>query len=207
MENLLLLDTGVCERQVRAVSCTPAPSGFALVCDETIFHPQGGGQPADTGTINGITVTGVKKQNGVIVHFLPEAVPVGMVQMRVDEQMRYRHSRLHSAGHLIGHVLETAGRLKAVKAHHWPDEGKVTFDNPDGISVTADAVQTWFDEAVARQLPRHVAYRGDVRLIGFGTDWAYPCGGTHVVHTGELAGISIGTISVKKGQLSVRYQD
>ncbi|WP_051255565.1 hypothetical protein [Conchiformibius kuhniae] len=178
-----------------------------MVCDETIFHPQGGGQPADNGTINGIAVMGVKKQNGTIVHFLPEAIPMGIVTMRVDRQIRYRHSRLHSAGHLIGHVLETAGRLKAIKAHHWPDEAKVTFDNPDGISVTADAVQTWFDEAVARQLPRHVAYRGDVRLIGFGTDWAYPCGGTHVAHTGELAGVRIEAVSVRKGQLSVRYHD
>ena len=39
-----------------------------MVLDRTAFYPEGGGQPWDTGTLNGIPVTQVQEQDGAVVH-------------------------------------------------------------------------------------------------------------------------------------------
>lgn len=77
--------------------------------DRTIFHPQGGGQPSDTGKIvQGDTVFVVKSiksadliehlgefENGS--HFEKEKP----VTLKVDPQ-REIYAKLHSAGHILG---------------------------------------------------------------------------------------------------------
>ena len=35
----------------RVLQCSPSPGGFAVVLDRTAFFPEGGGQPADRGTL------------------------------------------------------------------------------------------------------------------------------------------------------------
>ena len=41
------------EGRANVLSCTPEPDGrYAVVLDSTLFHPQGGGQPADVGWID-----------------------------------------------------------------------------------------------------------------------------------------------------------
>lgn len=82
----------------RAISCTAMQ----------IFHPQGGGQPADIGTITGDewrfavehVVTG---KSGSIEHigmFTTESIPKpgSVAQLSIDETTRRLHARLHSAG-------------------------------------------------------------------------------------------------------------
>ena len=52
--------------QVR--SCTPGKHGYDVVLDQTCFYPEGGGQPWDTGTLNGVRVTEVHERGGEVVH-------------------------------------------------------------------------------------------------------------------------------------------
>ncbi len=48
------------EARVKAIRCTEEADGrYAVELDQTLFHPQGGGQPADRGLIAGIAVEGV----------------------------------------------------------------------------------------------------------------------------------------------------
>lgn len=43
--------------QAQVLSCAPAEAGaYAVVLDATLFHPQGGGQPSDVGTLGGVAV-------------------------------------------------------------------------------------------------------------------------------------------------------
>ena len=46
--------------------------------------------------------------------------------MNVDAEKRQLHSRLHTGGHLLSHVMETFG-WKPTKGHHWPDEGRIQY--------------------------------------------------------------------------------
>ncbi|NTW87442.1 MAG: alanyl-tRNA editing protein, partial [Holophagaceae bacterium] len=40
-----------------------------VVLEDTIFYPEGGGQPCDLGTVNGRPVLDVQKQEGEIRHY------------------------------------------------------------------------------------------------------------------------------------------
>ncbi len=98
--------------------------GNSLVLDATPFYPEGGGQAADRGRINGIRVNDVQKHNGeVIVHTMDkdvEAIPgfgVGsMVDAQVDKDARRRLTAHHTATHLI-----SAASRKLLGRHAWQE--------------------------------------------------------------------------------------
>ncbi|KAF5736983.1 alanine--tRNA ligase cytoplasmic [Tripterygium wilfordii] len=111
----------------------------ALILDSTIFHPQGGGQPADTGFITIVdlnlkfTVQDVRSKDGIVFHYgFIEGAPeeseskfeVGKeVLLNVDESRRKLNSRLHSAGHLLDACMQHVGlaHMEPGKGYHFPD--------------------------------------------------------------------------------------
>ena len=46
----------------------PADDLYHVILDRTIFFPEGGGQGADTGTIDGKSVLDVQIENDIIIH-------------------------------------------------------------------------------------------------------------------------------------------
>lgn len=102
---------------------------FGVVLDDTVFYPEGGGQPCDQGTIQSdfgtLHVNEVKLKNGEIVHFgkLDGNLEKGQdVQCEIDWDRRYRHMIIHTAGHLIDealYILELSPDvISPVKASH-----------------------------------------------------------------------------------------
>ena len=47
------------EFTARVLSCEAVKGGFAVVLDQTVFYPEGGGQPADHGTLGSAKVLDV----------------------------------------------------------------------------------------------------------------------------------------------------
>src|SRR5262249_49416791 len=107
-----------------------AVEGDAIICDGTIFFPEGGGQVPDQGTIDGLNVIDVQKRGGrpVIRKDLPvvnvetEVVhtfanggtlpfQVGqVVHQRIDVAHRQKCRENHSATHLVmGAIWERSG--------------------------------------------------------------------------------------------------
>ena len=190
---------------VEVLDCTPQENEFAVVLRATLFHPQGGGQPCDTGWIGESLVLRVVQEPDRIIHFVDRPVPLGMTCIRVDEQRRGFNTRMHSAGHLIGHFIQTLG-WTPIKAHHWPDEGRVQFKpGDDAQEIDAQSVQLGIDQWVEHDLPRLTSLREGAREIGFGELPAYGCGGTHVRSLKDLGTVTIASLSQKKGTLSVHY--
>ncbi|XP_020583459.1 uncharacterized protein LOC110026722 isoform X4 [Phalaenopsis equestris] len=127
---------------------------LAMILDSTIFHPQGGGQPADKGVIfcSGFTfvVEDVRSNNGVVFHFgyidnsqancesnLKERQEV---TLQVDAQRRDLNSRIHSAGHLLDICMHNVGlsHLKPGKGYHFPDGPFVEYVgviSPDQLQI------------------------------------------------------------------------
>ncbi|KAI9113995.1 hypothetical protein K1719_015246 [Acacia pycnantha] len=111
----------------------------ALILDHTIFYPQGGGQPADTGFIRisgsdcKFVVQDVRSKDGIVFHYgifenlgqeVEHKVETGReVTLVVDDNRRKLNSRLHSAGHLLDICLPKIGlgHLEPGKAYHFPD--------------------------------------------------------------------------------------
>ena len=190
---------------VDVLECTPVEQQFAVVLQSTIFHPQGGGQPFDTGWLGQSTVLKVVQEAERIVHYVDQPVALGPVQARVDGQRRTLHTRLHSAGHLIGNAGETLGWMP-IKAHHWPGEGKISFIRGESAQdMQADALQEQVNQWIGADLPRHMTLDGNTREVGFGDLPAYACGGTHVKTLAQVGQVTILGLSEKKGTLSVRY--
>jgi len=191
--------------ELEVLGCTPSDNQFAVVLQSTIFHPQGGGQPSDTGWLGESQVLKVVQEGDHVVHYVDRPVALGTIQARVHEERRTLHTRLHSAGHLIGNAGETLGWMP-IKAHHWPGEGKITFiRGTSAQAMDAQAIQQRVDQWIAANLPRHMTLDDGTREVGFGELPAYACGGTHVQALGDVGQVTILALSEKKGALSVRY--
>lgn len=190
---------------VEVLECTPHENEFAVVLRATLFHPQGGGQPFDTGWIGESQVLRVIQDPDRIIHFVDRPVNPGMTPIRVDESRRQFNARMHSAGHLIGHFVQAMGWMP-IKAHHWPGEGRVQFKPTDSAQeVDAEGIEFGIEQWIAHDLPRLTSLREGAREIGFGELPAYGCGGTHVRSLKELGTVTIASVSQKKGTLSVHY--
>ncbi|XP_037410977.1 alanine--tRNA ligase-like isoform X2 [Triticum dicoccoides] len=124
----------------------------AVVLDATIFHPQGGGQPADTGFIVSAAGAGarflvedVRVKDGVVLHYGrfedaagPELSQGQSVRLEIDAERRKLNSRLHSAGHLLDSCMTNLGlHLEPGKGYHFPDGPSVEYK---GV-VPADQLQ------------------------------------------------------------------
>ena len=83
-----------------------------IILDETAFHPKAGGQPTDTGVINGsgfsVAVRKVMLIDGIAIHWCKSIngeVSARCVTGNVNWQYRYLYMRRHTAGHLFDHCL------------------------------------------------------------------------------------------------------
>lgn len=193
--------------EVEVIACSPAEEGYLVELRATPFHPQGGGQPSDTGWIGTAQVSRVVQDGERILHHTQRALQPGVVLARVDEERRRLHSRLHSAGHLIGHIGETYG-WQPVKAHHWPGEGKIEFVpglEPQPLDV--QTLQAQFDSLVEEDLPLRIEVdAAGLRQVSFGEGVArYACGGTHMRSSRAVGSLSALGLKEKKGRLLVSY--
>lgn len=72
--------------------------------DETYFYPEGGGQPADRGTIAGVRVVDVQQHDDGIEHVLAESPSVSAgdrVTGVIDDDARTYAMRAHTASHVV----------------------------------------------------------------------------------------------------------
>jgi alanyl-tRNA synthetase len=192
-----------------------------VVLDQTAFYPEGGGQPADHGTLkfNGAltSVIDVQKIGNVIVHVVDGLTPTegGKVTGRIDWNRRISLMRHHTATHVImgaarrvlGQHVWQSGAQKEVETSRLDISHfqRLTMDEIRKIEELAN-------EAVMRMMlvetsfkPRTEAerqhgfrlYQGgavpgkEIRVVKTG-DWeVQACGGTHVKNTGEIGLIKI----------------
>eukprot|EP00211_Chloroparvula_japonica_P012504 CAMPEP_0119135380 /NCGR_PEP_ID=MMETSP1310-20130426/19167_1 /TAXON_ID=464262 /ORGANISM="Genus nov. species nov., Strain RCC2339" /LENGTH=140 /DNA_ID=CAMNT_0007126257 /DNA_START=29 /DNA_END=447 /DNA_ORIENTATION=- len=107
--------------QVMLVERREEAEEHEVVLDQSIFHPQGGGQPNDRGRIRGpngeaVEVSGLRvdSASGVLYHRVAgtSPLPFGIgdeVRLELDAALRRLHARCHSAGHLLDTVLAGLG--------------------------------------------------------------------------------------------------
>jgi Ser-tRNA(Ala) deacylase AlaX len=206
MNECWYFDSDALQGETSVTQCAAGDDGlYQVVLSRTLFHPQGGGQLCDTGSIGDARVERVIHGAHGIVHLTDRAVPLGDCVIAVDGARRLLNSRLHSAGHLINHVGEEFG-WHAVKGHHWPGESRVVFE-AHGRAPAPDlaALQARCNQCIAEDLPRQTSSENGIRMVRFGDLPATPCGGTHVTSLAVIGQLHIEKIKEKKGQLTVSY--
>ncbi|KIX08163.1 uncharacterized protein Z518_02819 [Rhinocladiella mackenziei CBS 650.93] len=154
---------------------TATDDDSVVVTKETIFHPQGGGQPSDVGTMcssnpspgdTAFNVSAVRMDavnDGQVLHlgrFADAAqrfTPGETVTQAVDVNTRLLYSRLHTAGHVLGaavrHLLEAQiPGFDELKASHFPDSAACEFRGLiDGKHK--ESIQAKVDAYVTRAMP------------------------------------------------------
>lgn len=194
------------EMETQVIGCSAQEDGrFHVMLSSTLFHPQGGGQPSDKGTISGVNVLQVIQEGDKVIHITDAPVGEGQVRIAVDADVRRIHTRYHSAGHLIGAAGEKYG-WHGTKGNHRPGEGRILFDAIKVTTpVTAEELAADVADMVARDLERVLSEEEGKRIVTWGDLTPYACGGTHVKRTTEIGQIRIIKVKEKKGQLSVHY--
>ena len=192
------------EGTAQVLACVAVDGLWSVELDRTLFHPQGGGQLADTGWINDLPVLGVEAQGERIHHLVEQALPLGEVQLKIDAQARLLHERLHTAGHLIGYVGQQSG-LRPTKAQHWPNASRVVFELGDNAPPNLADLQNAVQALLAQNLKRAHQEKDGLRWIGFGDLPAFPCGGTHVRELAELGQVSLLDMKCKKNLVTISY--
>ena len=191
-----------------------------VVLEDTVFYPEGGGQPCDLGTVNGRPVLDVQKRDGEIRHYTEGALPVGPAALVLDWARRFDHMQQHTGQHLLTAVAQDRFQWATTAFHLGPSVCDIELATP-GISPAA---LERLEEAVAAEIRVHreVAARwvspegyaqeqvrsrglpeghaGDIRLVEIAGVDLNTCGGTHLRHTGELEALKLlGTESIRGG--------
>jgi phenylalanyl-tRNA synthetase alpha chain len=184
----------------------------SIILDQTIFYAQGGGQPADQGTITGpngnVHVSHVSYNGGRVLHkgILTGEVGAGdAVELQLDWELRYKHMRWHTAGHIVDLAVKAViPDAKSIDGNHGIGKKlSITFTTPvpeSSISaiqqkitaIIAEAAQITTemvtkDEILKRgvQLPFDLPSNKPLRLLTIGQYPAMPDGGTHLRTTQE----------------------
>lgn len=203
----------------------------AIILDQTVFYPTGGGQPGDSGTLtldDGRTITianTVKdRETGALLHLVEEGTPLPEVgtslKCEINWDRRYQLMRMHTALHLLCSKVDAAVSGGSIGL----DKSRLDFDLPE--SPDKEALAAAINEEIAANKPVEVGSisddelnenpdlirtmsvkppmgQGSVRTIRVADVDYQPCGGTHVKSTGEIGPIRIGKIE-KKGKQNRR---
>ncbi|HEX7967240.1 MAG TPA: alanyl-tRNA editing protein [Stellaceae bacterium] len=212
-----------CEARIIAVEA----DGIQL--DRTVFYPQGGGQPGDTGLLrlaDGRTVPIVDTRKGdgpdAVLHIpAPGAAipaPGDAATAEIDWERRYRLMRMHTCLHLLcaavpgavtgGQIADGKGRLDFDVPGSALDKDAITRRLNELIAADHPATPRWIsdEEMIARpELVRTMSVKppmgqGRVRLLDVAGVDLQPCGGTHLRRTGEIGRVEVVKIENKGKQ-------
>ncbi len=174
-----------------------------VVLDKTPFYPEGGGQLADHGTINGIKVVDVQKVGGIIVHVMSKDVdgelkPGGDVEAVVDVERRRRLMVHHTATHLVN-----ACARKVLGKHVWQEGTTKDYDKARLDITHYDKLTEEQIEAIERCANGYIAegIKVDVKEMERGDAEAKYGFTIYQGHGVPSKKLRIVTISTSKGEL------
>ena len=206
-------------READAVILAVEPDGRGggkLALDGTVFYPEGGGQPADHGTLTlpdgaRLTVTDVHEQGGVIWHrvdTLPDtAAPGTAVTGRIDWAWRFDKMQQHTGEHILSGILHQMFGAENVGFHIGSDAVRMDTSVPisaEGLREAELAANriVWQNVPVLITYPTReelarMTYRskkeieGQVRIVTIPGADVCACCGTHTAATGAVGQIKI----------------
>ena len=198
------------------ISCEKTEKGYEVLLDATAFYPEGGGQAADTGFLNGIRVKDTRERGETVVHFCENALEVGaVVEGVIDWEPRFRRMQQHSGEHIVSGIINRRYGYHNVGFHMGSDIITIDFDGcvpaEDLASIEAEA-----NGAVWQNLPVKCWYPSEEELpnVPYRTKRALPwpvrivevpgfdncaCCGTHVQATGEIGLIKLFSVMGFRG--------
>jgi len=193
----------------------------AVALSETAFYPEGGGQPADRGSLNGLPVVDTRKQDGEILHYLAPGsdtsglAPGDSVEAELDWSRRFDYMQQHTGQHVISAALMHVGAYPTVSVHQGeeyttieidadalPERDRLDVEERANEIVAANApvldYQVTEDRVPELELRRPPKVSGTIRIVEIQGYDRVACGGVHLSRTGEVGWIKlIGTERIR----------
>lgn len=196
-------------------------SHYFVQLEDTVFYPEGGGQPWDTGFLNGIPVVAVRKKEGIVWHECTDSLVIGTeVSGEIDWSRRFDLMQQHSGEHIFSGIAHGLYGCENVGFHIGQEFVTVDFNceltMEQVIEIQCRANQYIVENhAVEIEYPSEGAlktldYRskkelsGAVRIVRFPKADTCACCGLHVEKSGELRLLSV--ISCQKFRQGVRIE-
>ena len=204
-------DSYIKDFSATVISCEPSTleingkreNVYSVILDVTAFFPEGGGQKADSGYIDGSKVLDVVNADGEIIHYLKDAKNVNaQVICNIDFEARYRKMQKHSGEHLFCGLLHSLYGADNVGFHLGDDAVTLDIDK-----VLSDEELLYCEkranEIIYENVPitisfpneeelSNIEYRSKlditegVRLVYIGDYDICACCAPHVASTGEI---------------------
>lgn len=212
------------ELECKVLSCDQNGNLFKVILDQTIFYPEGGGQPSDKGLLGEVMVQLVRMADGEIIHQTNGSLETGTTVIgKIDWNWRYKYMKIHTAGHLLHDVLMIMfPDLIPVKGSHGNKsfieyQGSIDPSRKEEIVIKINDVlkqdlpvvtkEATYEELikVAKFVPPNLPKNKPLRMIKIGDFDAMPDGGVHVKSTKEIGEIWIANIDSANGITNVRY--
>lgn len=208
-EKLFETDSHLRRCRARVRECSPDGDRWAVVLDRTVFFPEGGGQSADTGTIDGIRVADTLERDGSILHMAEAPVEPGReVDAEIDWEVRLDHMQQHSGEHMLSYAVWKLFGVGNIGFHMGRD--MVDIDLERALSdEEMDAAEDFANRQIWADLPVRTYYVdggelkklelrkttdkavGEFRIVEMEDGDRCTCCGTHVYRSGEVGMIKI----------------
>jgi misacylated tRNA(Ala) deacylase len=215
---LYLDDSTVPEFEARVERVVDDGETSRVVLDRTQFYPEGGGQPADFGTIAGNEtwpVVDVQKTDEIYHTVEGDGPTVGeRVVGELDWERRYAHMCYHTAQHLLSAILleeynapTTGNQLYADHAHLDCGYDRFSTDELEGIesrmnelveeawdvqwyTLSCERAEAQLDPERTRLdlLPDSIQ---EIRIVEVDEFDQVACAGTHVSNTEEIGRVVV----------------
>ena len=131
---------------------------YRVLLDQTAFFPEGGGQPADEGTLDGIFVTDVQEIDGEIWHTVEAPLEPGKTVVgKLDFEKRFSNMQNHCGEHIVSGIVHRIYGFNNVGFHMGSDVITVDFDGVLTEEQLYDVEQE-ANEAVLRNVPVTISY-------------------------------------------------
>ena len=222
-EKLFYSDSHLREFTAEVVSCEKRDGHYEVELDRKAFFPEGGGQYADTGTLDEMQVCDVQEKDGRIFHIMedkseqiPEYFTVGRsVSGRINWEERFMKMQQHTGEHIVSGLVHARFGYNNVGFHLGSEDCTMDFN---GI-ITKEELQEIEREAnraVWKNLPAEVLYpteeelasmeyrskieiEGQVRIVVIPGYDVCACCAPHVKYTGEIGLIKLTGVQKYKG--------
>ncbi|HDR7323124.1 MULTISPECIES: alanyl-tRNA editing protein [Bacillus cereus group] len=193
-----------------------------VVLNETAFYPTGGGQPYDTGTLNGTLVTNVEEVNGEIRHFIAEQLEAEEVEGKINWERRFDHMQQHAAQHILSAAFWDHFNIPTIGFHLGKETVTIDLETENLPAETIEkAVQIannivfenhpiriqWMNLEEAKTLPlrKEPTLTENIRVVIIENFDYNGCGGTHPRRTGEVGLIQVLNWERNKGGIRLTF--
>jgi len=157
----LLYQTDSYLKDNQALVTQALPEEHAVILDQTVFYPGGGGQPSDTGILlwkgKRLTVQKVKKSGEDVLFYLSadsEIPGVGeSVECHIDWERRYQLMRTHSAMHVLCGVIFRDYGATVTGGDMDPLKGRMDFEFETMQKDLVAAIEQAVNQEVGKSLP------------------------------------------------------